>query len=160
SPAILLARSGPSRGPRPGIPRGYEHGHSPTFPKLMFGSTPFRLLALAVVAVGLLTTTAASGASQTRRAYLPNVPHAHATATPTPIPTATPDPACPSTGQSYELIPTDGRYQVSNPGSAAPPLSPDLNLTVRGWLTVDEARTLVDYNGGTDSAAPQLFSLF
>ena len=62
---------------------------------------------------------------------------------------------CPSTGQSYDTIPTDGRYS-----GAPPPQSPDLNLAVRGWTGSNAPLTLVDYNGGTDPAAPQLYSLF
>jgi hypothetical protein len=107
------------------------------------------LLALALLALLLLP---AEAQSRRRVAYLPAVPDVSApTATPSPMA----EPRCPSTGQSYDLIPTTERY------SGAPPhLSPDLNLTVRGWVTVNEARRLVDYNGGTDPAAPQLYSLF
>src|SRR5947209_2656922 len=114
---------------------------------LVFGA----LALLAVMAAPITPTTTAAATS--RRAYFPLLPKAPPTPTPTPSPT--PDPACPSTGQGYDLIPTDGRY-------SGPPadVNPDLNLTVRGWVDVNEARGLVDYNGGTDSGAPQLFSLF
>jgi hypothetical protein len=117
----------------------------------------------AILAVALLFVTLLGGASGgeaaiSRRALLPYVPKDASptpTQTPSPTPSPTPDPACPSTGQRFDLIPTDGRYS-----GASPDQSPDLNLTVRGWVTVNEARNLVDYNGGTDSAAPQLFSMF
>ena len=121
-------------------------------------------LVLGVLALGLAQAPASDAASTTsKRAYLPSV-HKDFTPTPTPTntptPSPTPDPSCQPTGQSYSLIPTDGRYQVSNPGSAAPNVSPDLNLTVRGWVDTNAPLGLVNYNGGTDSAAPQLYSLF
>jgi hypothetical protein len=121
------------------------------------GPAPLGLLGLALLALALFAAPETDAATS-RRHYLPIIPR-DSTPTPTftPIPTATPtpDPVCPVTGQSYDLIPTDGRYS-----GHAPNVSPDLNLTIRGWVTVDEARGLVDYNGGTDSGAPQLYSLF
>ena len=108
---------------------------------------------LAALTLGLAGAPAATGAaSATWKTYFP-VFAKDPPATPTPSPT--PDTACPATGQSYDLIPTDGRY------SGPPPdVNPDLNLTVRGWVDVDELKGLVNYNGGTDSGAPQLYSLF
>jgi hypothetical protein len=123
--------------------------------------------ALALVAVALLLLAPDGGATEAdaaprprsrTRVYMPALRDETPptpTRTPTPPPTATPDPACPPTGQRYDIIPTDGRYS-----GAAPDVSPDLNLTVRGWVTVSEARGLVDYGGETDPGAPQLYSLF
>src|SRR5688500_13224348 len=86
------------------------------------------------------TVTPRPAASQTapRRAFVPVVGREPV---PTPIPSPTPLPSCPSTGQGFDLIPTTLRYD-------GPPaeINPDLNLTVRSWVTVDEARGLVDYN--------------
>ncbi|MER3399240.1 MAG: hypothetical protein C4316_12080 [Chloroflexota bacterium] len=67
-------------------------------------------------------------------------------------------PACdPISGQQYEAIPIDG------PPTTNPPAEqhPDINaLAVRGYLLTDAPKTLVDYGGGTDPAAPQLYTLF
>jgi hypothetical protein len=116
-----------------------------------------RLIVLAaLLLVALLATGAADAASLSRRAYLPFVPRdTQPTATPTNTPSPTPEPNCPATGQRYDLIPATG-------GAPNPPadVNPDLNLTIRGWVTVNELKGLVDYNGGTDPAAPQLYSMF
>jgi hypothetical protein len=110
------------------------------------------LLALVATFLFLALGDTIEAQSLRRRAYLPFVPR---DATPTPPPTPTPDPTCPSTGQRFDTIPATG-------GAPSPPadVNPDLNLTVRSWVTVSESRALVDYNGGTDPAAPQLHSLF
>ena len=109
------------------------------------------LLALALL--GLLVLSLPAAAQSSRRDA--NLPAVWRDSTPTPTRTPTPEPRCPSTGQSYEPIPTTLRY------SGAPAsVNPDLNLTVRSWVTVNEARRLVDYNGGTDPGAPQLYSMF
>jgi hypothetical protein len=126
---------------------------------LRAGAAAFPLLAVAVVVLGLLGSSSADAQTRaTRRVHMPLVPDQSTptpTRTPTPLPTATPDPACPSTGQRYDMVPVDGRYS-----GHAPHVSPDLNLTVRGWVTINEHRGLVDYGGETDSGAPQLASLF
>ena len=113
---------------------------------------------LSVLALGILPTRP-TAATVSQRAYFPILAKAPPTPTPTPSPTPspspTPDPACPATGQSYDTIPT-----TSGPPNPPAASNPDLNLTIRGWVDVNEARGLVDYNGGTDSAAPQLYSLF
>lgn len=110
-----------------------------------------------LVRIGLLAGALVLGAAQlsitptqaaNRRLYVPIAPRAHQM-----IPSGA---VCPSTGQSYDNIPTDGRYSGAPPAS-----SPDLNLSVRGYAqTTGAALSLVDYNGGTDPAAPQLASMF
>jgi hypothetical protein len=111
-------------------------------------------LLLALVATLFLLALGDTIEAQTlrRRAYLPFVGREP---TPTPTPSPTPEPTCPSTGQSFETISATG-------GAPSPPadVNPDLNLTIRSWVAVGEARGLVDYNGGTDPSAPQLYSLF
>jgi hypothetical protein len=110
------------------------------------------LALLGLLLIGPVLGDPADAQALRRRAYLPFLPR---DATPTPVPTPTPDPTCPSTGQHYDTIPATG-------GAPSPPadVNPDLNLTIRSWVTVNEARSLVDYNGGTDGSAPQLYSLF
>jgi hypothetical protein len=110
------------------------------------------LLALVTTLCLLALGDTIQAQSLRRRAYLPFV---RRDATPTPPPTPTPDPTCPSTGQHFDLIPTT-EVAPSLPAD----VNPDLNLTVRSWVTVSEPRALVDYNGGTDPGAPQLYSLF
>jgi hypothetical protein len=126
---------------------------------LLRPSVLLRLLGLTVLLVGMFGSTAADAQTRSgRRVYMPLIPDQSTptpTRTPTPLPTATPDPSCPSTGQRYDMVPVDGRYS-----GHAPNVSPDLNLTVRGWVTVNEHRGLVDYGGETDSGAPQLYGLF
>lgn len=93
-----------------------------------------------------------------RRTYLPAVPNdltPTPTRTPSRTPSPTPEPTCPTTGQRFDTIPT-----TSGPPSPPAEVNPDLNLTIRGWVAVNELRGLVDYGGGTDPGAPQLFSLF
>lgn len=99
-----------------------------------------------------MLASASVGAQLNRRSFVPYVPNNQ---TPTPTPSPTVEPTCPSTGQSFNLIPTTERYS-----GHAPEVSPDLNLTIRSWVTVNETRGLVDYSGGTDPGAPQLYSLF
>jgi hypothetical protein len=118
----------------------------------MTATTLIRLAILGTLLLALVATTV-SDAQTRRRTYLPSVPRDRAT--PTPTPTATPEPACPSTGQRFDTIPT-----TSGPPSPPADVNPDLNLTVRGWVTNSEPRRLVDYGGGTDPGAPQLSSLF
>jgi hypothetical protein len=114
-----------------------------------------RLALLGAVVLGLLASATADAQSGRRVYYMPLLAR-DSTPTPTRTPTPTPTPvSCPSTGQRYDLIPTTLRY------SGAPAdVNPDLNLTVRSWVTVNEARGLVDYNGGTDPQAPQIYSMF
>ncbi len=67
-------------------------------------------------------------------------------------------PACdPIPGQSYEAIPVAGSPTTSPPAEQ----HPDINaLAVRGYALTDAPKTLVDYGGATDPAAPQLYTLF
>lgn len=112
----------------------------------------FRLLLLAAVLLGLIATGVGAQTTTGRVIFMPLVPK---DPSPTPTVTPTPDPTCPTTGQSYDLIPTTERYS-----GHAPHVSPDLNLSIRGWVTVNEQRSLVDYSGGTDPGAPQLYGIF
>ena len=98
------------------------------------------LLALVAVLVPL-AVSAPTEAQTLRRRYLPLVARDPAT--------------CPSTGQGFDAIPTT---EVAP--SLPPNVNPDLNLTVRGWVANSAPRALVDYSGGTDPLAPQLYSLF
>ena len=129
---------------------GSEAAHRANHPAAT--STPTRTATR--TPTGAPTATPRPAASQTapRRAFVPVVGREPV---PTPIPSPTPLPSCPSTGQGFDLIPTTLRY--SGPPAET---NPDLNLTVRSWVTVAEARSLVDYNGGTDTGAPQLYSMF
>lgn len=62
---------------------------------------------------------------------------------------------CPVTGASYQAIP------VLPPPTDRPAAEhADLNFALRGALPTSAALTLVDYNGPTDTAAPQLPGLF
>jgi hypothetical protein len=63
---------------------------------------------------------------------------------------------CQATGSSYALIPVE----ATPPINPAVDINPDFNLAARGWTTVNQARNLVDYNGGFDANAPQLYGLF
>ena len=65
-------------------------------------------------------------------------------------------PCQPIPGASYEVIPVPGPHP-SIPASQ----HPDLNLAVRGYIVNPNAYLgLVDYGGGSDPAAPQLYGLF
>ncbi len=65
-------------------------------------------------------------------------------------------PECPATSSaSFDLIPIDGAA-ANRPDY----LHADLNLSLRGYSSVNETLALVDYNGGVDSNAPQLAGLF
>jgi hypothetical protein len=102
------------------------------------------------------TTAAPSTQTAQKRLFAPVIGRDPTpTPSPTPIPPPTPVPPCPSTGQGFDLIPTTLRYE-----GPPPETNPDLNLSVRSWVAVNEARGLVDYNGGTDTGAPQLYSMF
>ncbi len=66
-------------------------------------------------------------------------------------------PECPSTSSaSFDLISIDGSPAEDHPDY----LHGDLNLALRGYNVVDEAKNLVDYSGGTDPNAPRLAGLF
>ncbi len=67
-------------------------------------------------------------------------------------------PACdPIPGQSYEAIPIMGQPTTS----PAAEQHPDINaLAVRGYVLTNAPKTLVDYGGEADPAAPQLYTLF
>lgn len=73
-----------------------------------------------------------------------------------PTPTATPIPPidCNIPAESYHALSTN------NPDLVVDTTHADLNLSVRGYEPTDEALTLIDYNGDTDAAAPQLKGLF
>lgn len=66
---------------------------------------------------------------------------------PTP-PTATPF----SMGGSYGLLPVLAGHTQIRPG--------DVNLAVRGFVPISATRSLIDYAGEADGAAPQLAGLF
>ncbi len=64
---------------------------------------------------------------------------------------------------SCEPIPGAEYESIDVPGPpAVPPAEqhPDLNLALRGYLVTDAFRGLVDYGGGFDPLAPQLYTLF
>lgn len=67
-------------------------------------------------------------------------------------------PACdPIPGQSYEAIPIMGQPTTS----PAAEQHPDINaLAVRGYVLTNAPKTLVNYGGGSDPAAPQLYTMF
>ncbi len=109
----------------------------------------------------------------------PSNPPAHAFASdPTPTPTKLPairsspsvtrtyyfplvfkspgiDPCSSIPGQSYGSV-------VPDPPKTDRPadLHADLNLELRGYIMVNEPKTLVDYGGSSDPSAPQLATLF
>ncbi|HEV8637544.1 MAG TPA: hypothetical protein VG370_25270 [Chloroflexota bacterium] len=103
-----------------------------------------RLLIAPLVALVLVASALPAGAQRaSRRILLPYIEQTR---------------PCLATGSSYELIPVEAtpeiRYTVET--------NPDFNLTVRGWVTNTDPslRRLVDYNGGFDLNAPQLYGLF
>ncbi|HEY3108574.1 MAG TPA: hypothetical protein VGL23_07460, partial [Chloroflexota bacterium] len=98
------------------------------------------LLALVAMLVPLALGDTVEAQALRRRAYVPLVAR---------------EASCPSTGQGFDAIPT-----TAVAPSLPPDVNPDLNLTVRGWVANSAPRALVDYNGGTDPSAPQLYSLF
>jgi hypothetical protein len=59
---------------------------------------------------------------------------------------------------SYNLIPVEATPFIDRPVE----VHPDFNLAVRGWVTNADPslRRLVDYSGGFDANAPQLYGLF
>ena len=61
----------------------------------------------------------------------------------------------PIPGESYNTLSVNGI-----PTDPSAEEHADLNLALRGYVPVDEAKTLVDYGGGTDPQAPQLAGLF
>ena len=67
-------------------------------------------------------------------------------------------PACdPIPGQGYEAIPIVGQPTISPPAEQ----HPDINaLAVRGYVLTNAPKTLVNYGGGTDPTAPQLYTMF
>lgn len=68
------------------------------------------------------------------------------------------DVCAPIEGESYAAITPDTPYPDGDP---PPDQHPDLNLSVRGYEPSATAfRGLVDYDGDTDSKAPQLYGLF
>lgn len=79
-----------------------------------------------------------------------------ATATLSPTPTASTAPGCPT-------IPSENYNTLSvNPPPTDRPaeVHPDLNLSIRGYITTTGTLGLVDYTGASDSRAPQLPGLF
>lgn len=72
-----------------------------------------------------------------------------------PLVVKSPPPVCPPTSSAvYNLIPVD------NPPADHPDyLHGDLNLSLRGYNLTSGSLGLVDYNGSTDSGAPQLAGL-
>ncbi len=65
-------------------------------------------------------------------------------------------PACGSTGEeTYGLLSING-----SPSDRPAEQHPDLNLALRGYERTNEPATLVNYGGGTDQNAPQLYRLF
>jgi len=83
--------------------------------------------------------------TKTTVAYLPVINRQMAVANPCgPIP-----------NESY------GTLSVNPPSSDRPAEAhPDLNLGLRGYTFIGEARQLVDYGGSSDASAPQLAGLF
>jgi hypothetical protein len=54
-----------------------------------------------------------------------------------------------------------GTLSVNGPSTDLPAEEhPDINLALRGYVAVDEGKTLVDYGGHADPLAPQLAGLF
>lgn len=100
------------------------------------------------------------------RLWLPQVersPHmSRPTPIPTPFPTLTPPPtptpvACapvPDPGEPFRTL-----RIVGAPSDRPHRAHPDLRLPIRGWVTVDEVRTLVDIDGPLDPKAPRLVGL-
>lgn len=87
------------------------------------------------------------------------------TATIPPPPTAVPSPAAPTVparppacdqpiGEQYRLL------SVTRAARLAPQDDPEVNLDLRGWKAVDQARRLVRICGAVDPNAPQLDGLF
>ncbi len=64
-------------------------------------------------------------------------------------------PCSPIPGASYAALSVNPP-PLDRPAEA----HPDLNLGLRGYVPVEEARQLVDYGGESDAAAPQLAGLF
>lgn len=97
---------------------------------------------------------------------LPAKPAAHATTTnnkyvylpaivKAPTPTPTPDPCEPIPGVSYTAFTIEGA-----PTDRPAAQHADLNLALRGYEPTNASRGLVDYGGGYDPNAPQLYGLF
>jgi uncharacterized protein YraI len=63
--------------------------------------------------------------------------------------------SCPATGASYGLLPRDGAASDRPDREHG-----DLNLALRGYGAADAPASLVDYNGSTDSNAPQFSGMF
>ncbi len=122
------------------------------------------LLSLAALGLFILTATGPTGRAETRpparppaapfgvpavqtgfRVFLPGIAYVQ-------------PPACdPIPGQQYEAIPIVGTPTTSPPAEQ----HPDINaLAVRGYVPANAPKTLVDYGGHTDPAAPQLYTLF
>jgi hypothetical protein len=53
-----------------------------------------------------------------------------------------------------------GTLSIGSPTGIPAEQSPDFNLALRGYEVTDAYRGLVDYGGGSDPAAPQLYTLF
>ncbi len=71
-------------------------------------------------------------------------------------PPAPPTPTCPVTStRSYNLIPVPG-----SPADHPDYLHGDLNLSLRGWETVNVPLSLINYAGGVDPNAPNLKGIF
>ena len=75
------------------------------------------------------------------------------TTPPTPQPSPSACQAIP--GVSYGSLSISG-----SPSDRPAEAHPDINLSIRGWSGVSESLGLVNYNGNTDSRAPQLPGLF
>jgi hypothetical protein len=58
------------------------------------------------------------------------------------------------------LIPGETYALLSVVGSRAPQKSSDMNLSVRGYVTITAQLALIDIEGPADPAAPQLYRLF
>lgn len=61
----------------------------------------------------------------------------------------------PIPGTSYNSLPI-----VGSPTDHPAAVNPDMNLDIRGWKQTDGTLGLVQYNGGVDVSAPQLWGLF
>jgi len=109
-------------------------------PNLLRLGLPLGLLAVLVLAVSVQPALAVRPSI---KVFVPLVDEAH---------------PCQPTGSSYNLIPVDGRQSIDRPVD----VHPDYNLAIRGWVTNTDPslRRLVDYNGGSDPNAPQLYGLF
>jgi hypothetical protein len=109
---------------------------------------PFSLaLSLLIIAILFaLPSQQAHAAGRTFYAFMPLIQTA-------PAPPAPPL-RC-DLNQNYGTLSIEG-----SPTDRPAEIHADLNLSMRGYDPTDAARNLVDYGGGTDAGAPQLFGLF